>query len=116
MLEVSVAKRQNEAIDYVAVRTGTTPANMQPAIGAALLKDGKMAGAVVFNNYHVLHKGSWCEISVAIDDAECVSKRTAYGRFSSIRSSNSECLAIAGCKRRLRTRGVGRSSSAWASS
>ena len=48
---------------------------MQPAIGAALLKDGKMAGAVVFNNYHLLHKGSWCEISVAIDDAECVSRR-----------------------------------------
>ena len=34
-----------------------------------------MAGAVVFNNYHLLHKGSWCEISVAIDDAECVSRR-----------------------------------------
>ena len=74
MLEVSVAMT-GEAIDYVAERTGTTAENMRPAIGAALLKDGKMAGAVVFNNYHVLHKGSWCEISVAIDDAECVSRR-----------------------------------------
>ena len=74
MLEVSVAM-QDESMAYVAERTGTTAANMQPAIGAALLKDGKMAGAVVFNNYHVLHKGSWCEISVAIDDAECVSRR-----------------------------------------
>ena len=74
MLEVSVTM-QNEALDYVAERTGTTAANMLPAIGAALLKDGKMAGAVVFNNYHVLHRGSWCEISVAIDDAACVSRR-----------------------------------------
>ena len=74
MLEVSV-DRQCEAIDYVADRTGTRAVYLQPAIGAALLKDGKMAGAVVFNNYHLLHKGSWCEISVAIDDAECVSRR-----------------------------------------
>ena len=75
MLEVSVAKT-GEAIDYVAERTGTTAANMLPAIGAAVLKDGVLAGAAVFNNYHVLHKGSWCEISVAIDDVECVSRRT----------------------------------------
>ena len=74
MLEVSV-DMQCEAVDYVAERTGTRAVYMEPAIGAALLKDGKMAGAVVFNNYHVLHKGSWCEISVAIDDAECVSRR-----------------------------------------
>ena len=47
-----------EAIDYVAERTGTTAANMLPAVGAAVLKDGKLAGAAVFNNYHVLHKGS----------------------------------------------------------
>ena len=33
-----------------------------------------MAGAAVFNNYHVLHKGSWCEVSVAIDDVEGVSR------------------------------------------
>ena len=74
MVEVSVAM-QGEAIDYVAERTGTTAANMRPAIGAAVLKDGKLAGAAVFNNYHVLHKGSWCEVSVAIDDVECVSRR-----------------------------------------
>ena len=65
---------QSVAIDY-AERTDTTAANMQPAIGVSVLKDGKLAGAAVFNNYHVLHKGSWCEISVAIDDAECVSRR-----------------------------------------
>ena len=75
MVEVSVAMT-GEAIEYVADRIRTTPANMQPAIGAAVLKDGKLAGAAVFNNYHVLHKGSWCEVSVAIDDAECVSRRT----------------------------------------
>ena len=66
MLEVS-AKMQS-------ARTPRLP-TCSPRVGAALLKDGKMAGAVVFNNYHVLHKGSWCEISVAIDDAECVSRR-----------------------------------------
>ena len=49
---------------------------MQPAVGAALLKNGKLAGAAVFNNYHVLHKGSWCEVSVAIEDVECVTRRT----------------------------------------
>ena len=75
MLEVSVTM-QNEALDYVAERTGTTAANMLPAVGAALLKDGKLSGAAVFNNYHQLHKGSWCEISVAIDDVECVTRRT----------------------------------------
>ena len=75
MVEASV-ETQGAAIDYVAQRTGTTAANMCPAIGVAVLKDGKMAGAAVFNNYHVLHKGSWCEISVAIDDVECVSRRT----------------------------------------
>ena len=75
MIEVSV-EMQNEAIDFVADRTGTTAANMLPAIGAAVLKDGELKGAAVFNNYHVLHKGSWCEVSVAIDDVECVSRRT----------------------------------------
>ena len=35
-----------------------------------------MAAAAVFNSYHVLEKGSWCEVSVAIDDVEGVSKRT----------------------------------------
>ena len=80
MLEVSVAM-QNEALDYVAERIDTTAANMQPAIGAALLKDGKMAGAVVFNNYHILHKGSWCEISTAIDDAGCISRRVLRELF-----------------------------------
>ena len=34
-----------------------------------------LTGAAVFNNYHILDKGSWCEVSVAIDDAECVSRR-----------------------------------------
>ena len=80
MLEVSV-DRQCEAIDYVAERIDTTAANMQPAIGAALMKDGKIAGAVVFNNYHLLHKGSWCEISTAIDDAGCISRRVLRELF-----------------------------------
>ena len=76
MIEVTANYPQREVLEYVASRISTTPANMQPAIGAAVLKDGKLAGAAVFNNYHVLHKGSWCEISVAIDDVECVSRRT----------------------------------------
>ena len=80
MVEVSVAMT-GEAIDYVADRTGTTAANMQPAIGAAVLLDGKLAGAAVFNNYHALEHGSWCEISVAIDDVECVSRRTLATDF-----------------------------------
>ena len=84
MFEVS-AKWTHRAIHFVAERTGTTAANMGPAVGVAVLKDEngidqhvapEVAGAVVFNNYHVLHKGSWCEVSVAIDDAECVSRRT----------------------------------------
>ena len=75
MLEVS-ANRQSEALDYVAERTGTTAANMQPATGAALLKDGKMAGAVVFNNYHVLHKGSvGARYRWRLTTPECVSRR-----------------------------------------
>ena len=70
-----------KAIDYVASRTDTTAANMQPAVGVSVLKDGILSGAAVFNNYHVLHKGSWCEISVAIDDAECVSRRVLRADF-----------------------------------
>ena len=76
MLEVKPGLLDNIAITYVAARTHTTSANMLPGIGVSVLKDGKIAGAAVFNNYHVLHKGSWCEVSVAIDDAECVSRRT----------------------------------------
>ena len=37
----------------------------------SVLQDGKLAGRCGFNNYHVLHEVSWCEVSVAIDDAEC---------------------------------------------
>ena len=84
---VSVAM-QSEAVGYVAERTGTTSANMQPAIGAALLKDGKMAGAVVFNNYHVLHKGSRGARSRWRLTTRSVSADAAYDRFSSILSSN----------------------------
>ena len=114
MLEVKPGLLDNIAITYVAARTHTTSANMLPGIGVSVLKDGKIAGAAVFNNYHVLHKGSWCEVSVAIDDAECVSRRVSCDRFSSIRSSK---LAYRGCKRsrRLRTYVAGSSSSVWAS-
>ena len=113
MLEVKTGFFDNIAITYVAARTHTTSAHMLPGIGVSVLKDGKIAGAAVFNNYHVLHKGSWCEISVAIDDVECVSRRTLR-RFSSTRSSN---LKYRGCKRsrRLRTCVAGRSLSVWLS-
>ena len=75
MLEVTGHYEQGKAIEYVASRTGTTAANMRPASCVAVLMDGVLTGAAVFNNYHVLHKGSWCEVSVAIDDAGCVSRR-----------------------------------------
>ena len=88
MLEVSV-EMQNEALDYVAERTDTTAANMEPAIGAALLKDGKMAGAVVFNNYHVLHKGSVGARSRWRSTTRSVSADAACVRSSSTLSSNS---------------------------
>ena len=95
MVEVSVAMT-GEAIDYVADRTGTTAANMQPAIGAAVLLDGKLAGAAVFNNYHALEHGSWCEISVAIDDVECVSRRTLRQIFE-YPFKQLEVSSLAGC-------------------
>ena len=39
MLEVTSVMLNNLAIEYVATRISTTPANMQPAVGVAVLKD-----------------------------------------------------------------------------
>ena len=72
---------ESEVIDYVAKRIGTTPAALSPAVGAAILRDGVLVAGVVYNNYHVLQHGSWCEISAAAEDPRCLNKEVLRVMF-----------------------------------
>ena len=58
---------QELILSFVGNHIGLTAKDFQPATTAAVMKDGRMVGGVVFNNYTILPRGSWCEISVAFD-------------------------------------------------
>ena len=75
MIEVTGEYPQNLVLDYVAERIGTQADQLQPAVGVAVLQSGKIIGGVVFNNYHKLKNGSWCELSAATDDPSSVSRK-----------------------------------------
>ena len=72
---------ESEVISFVAKRIGTTPAALLPAVGAAILRDGVLVAGVVYNNYHVLRSGSWCEISAAADQPRCLNKEVLRVMF-----------------------------------
>ena len=68
MIEVSAEYPQELILSFVGSHIGLNAKDFQPATTAAVMKDGRMVGGVVFNNYTVLSRGSWCEISVAFDE------------------------------------------------
>ena len=68
MIEVAAEYPKELVLSFVGNRIGLDATDFEPAATAAVLKDGRMVGGVVFNNYTVLPKGSWCEISVAFDE------------------------------------------------
>ena len=80
-VELTAEYPQELTIEYVADRIGLTVEDMQPAVGAAVLKDGNLVAAAVFNNFHVLTNGSWCEISVVIGDKTILSRRILRQAF-----------------------------------
>ena len=65
---------QADVLEYVGSRIGLSLDDWQPAFGAGVLRDGTLVGGVVYNNYHVLSKGSWCEVSAATDDPACLTR------------------------------------------
>ena len=72
---------QSDVLKYVGSRVGLSEADWQPALGAGVLRDGALVGGVVYNNYHVLPLGSWCEISVATDDPACLTRAVLRAVF-----------------------------------
>ena len=46
-----------------------------------MIRDGSLVGGVVYNNYHKLSKGSWCEISAATDDPACLTRGVLWAVF-----------------------------------
>ena len=67
MIEVAIDFPQYQIRSFVGERIGVEADLLQPSVGAAVLQDKKLIGGVVFHNYHVLKKGSWCEVSVAFE-------------------------------------------------
>ena len=72
---------ESEVISFVAKRIGTTPEALSPAVGAAILRDGDLIAGVVYNNYHVLENGKWCEISAASDHPRCLTREVLRVMF-----------------------------------
>ena len=81
-IEVSSDWPQGSVLEFVASRIGAQAADMMPATTAAVLRNGEMIAGVVFNNYHVLDHGSWCEISVAADDRRWLTRGVLRGIFA----------------------------------
>ena len=73
---------QSDVLEYVGSRVGLSLDDWQPALGAGVLRDGALVGGVVYNNYHVLSKGSWCEISIATDDPACMTRGVIRDAFA----------------------------------
>ena len=77
----NMAVMNAEVIKYVADRIGSTPDKMAPAAGIAIMRDDKIVGGLVYNNFHRLEKGSWCEISAATDDPGCLTRAVIREMF-----------------------------------
>ena len=72
---------QADVLYYVASRVGAAIDDWKPALGAGVLRDGVLVGGVVYNNYHLLKYGSWCEISAATDDPACLTRAVLRAVF-----------------------------------